>query len=190
MHRRSLRSGVVAALFAALTGVAAQVRFFLPGATGVPVTLQSLMVLLAGGVLGPVQGCTAMVLYLFLGAAGLPVFSGGTGGIGVILGPGGGYLLSFPAAAWLVGVLTPVRRSPSLVATSLAMLVGLAAIYAGGAGWAYLVGGQGLSAAVSGWVLPFLPLDLVKAAAAAALSAAVRRRLAVQGYWAETSRGG
>ncbi|HEY8345894.1 MAG TPA: biotin transporter BioY [Symbiobacteriaceae bacterium] len=187
MRNQSLRNATLAALFAALTGVVAQIRFFLPGVPNVPVTLQVLAVLLTGGLLGHTWGATAMLLYLLLGAVGLPVFSGGTGGIGVILGPTGGYLISFPVAAWLVGVLAPARVAPPFWRSALAMLAGLAVIYAGGAGWALLVGGYGLAAVVSGWILPFVPLDLVKTAVAAALSTAVNQALAAQGYWAEKS---
>lgn len=185
MRNRSLRDLILAALFAALTGVVAQIRFFLPSMPAVPVTLQVLAILLAGGLLGRTWGTVSMLLYLLLGAAGLPVFAGGTAGLGVLVGPTGGYLFIAPAAAWLVGLLAPATRAPAFWRTALAMLAGLCVIYLGGAGWAMLVGGHGLAAVVSGWVLPFIPLDLVKVAAAAALSTAVNHALAAQGFWAQ-----
>lgn len=184
MRNRSLRDLILAALFAGLTGVVAQIRFFLPGIPTVPVTLQVLAILLAGGLLGRTWGAISMLLYLLLGAAGLPVFAGGTAGVGVLLGPTGGYLLSAPAAAWIVGLLAPCSRSQTYWRTALAMLAGLCVVYLGGAGWAMLVGGHGLAAVVSGWILPFVPLDLVKVVAAAALSTAVTQALAAQGFWA------
>ncbi|VXB81755.1 biotin transporter BioY [Nocardioides sp. AX2bis] len=76
----------------------------------VPITLQTFGVLLAGAVLGPVRGFLAVLLYLALGAAGLPVFSGGAAGLGVLAGPTAGYLIGFPLAAALTGLL--VARLP------------------------------------------------------------------------------
>lgn len=187
MRNQFLRNAILAALFAALTGVVAQIRFFLPGVTAVPVTLQVLAVFLAGGLLGPIWGGTSMLLYLLLGTIGLPVFAGGAGGIGVLLGPTGGYLLSYSVAAWLIGLLAPARRVPSFWRSALAMAAGLAVIYLGGAGWAVAIGGNGMAAVVSGWILPFVPLDLAKAGLGAALCAGVNRALAAQGYWAERS---
>lgn len=92
----------------------------------VPITLQTLGVALTGLCLGPWRGFAAMALYLVVGAAGLPVFSGGAAGIGVLIGPTGGYLLSFPLAALLGGFVAQwaVRRGLSRV-TPLIMLGGL-----------------------------------------------------------------
>ena len=100
------------AVFAALTAVFS----LLPGiplGAGVPVTLQTLAVILTGIILGPWRGAAAVGLFLLAGLAGLPVFSGFRGGPGVLAGPSAGYLLSFPAAACVAGVLAPVvlRRS-------------------------------------------------------------------------------
>lgn len=183
MRDPRLRSMMLAALFAALLGVVAQFKFFLPGVPSVPVTLQVLVVLLAGGLLGPAWGAVSMAVYVLLGAVGLPVFAGGLSGMGVVLGPTGGYLLSYPLAAALVGLLAPPHRGHGLAWTGSAMGLGLAAIYLGGAGWAVLLGGKGLAVVLSGWVLPFIPFDLVKLFAAASLSAAVNRALVAQGYW-------
>lgn len=167
----------LAAVMAALIAAVAPVRLFLPGLPAVPVTLQVLVVLLAGGLLRPAWGAASMGLYLLLGAAGLPVFAGGNAGLHVLVGPTAGYLLSYPLAAALVGALAPVdvRSSPLRIAG--AMLAGLVVIYAGGSGWAWLVGGKGLTAVLTGWVLPFVPFDLGKVAVAALGAAAVRRAL-------------
>lgn len=183
-----LRNLVLAGVMAALLAAVAPVRFFLPGLPAVPVTLQVLVVLLAGGLLRPAWGATSMGLYLLLGAAGLPVFAGGNGGLQVLVGPTAGYLWSYPLAAAVVGALAPsgsaaVESTPwparlgGWTRRAGAMLAGLAVIYAGGAGWAWLVGGQGLAAVLTGWVLPFVPFDLAKAAVAAEGAAALRRAL-------------
>ena len=183
-----LRDLALAAVMAALIGAVATVRLFLPGLS-VPITLQVLVVLLAGALLRPAWGAAAMGLYLLLGAAGLPVFAGGTGGLQVLAGPTAGYLWSYPLAAALVGVLTPApgggsARRSDLPRLAGAMLAGLGVIYLGGAGWAWLVGGKGLTAVLTGWVLPFVPFDLAKVAAATVAATAVRRALARAGLLA------
>jgi biotin transport system substrate-specific component len=175
----NLRKMILAALMAALISVAAQLSFPLPFSP-VPLTLQVLVVLLAGGLLGPTWGAAAMLLYLLLGVVGLPVFSRGGHGLASLLGPTGGYLMSYPIAAAAVGLLAPPSRAPGLLRTGAAMLAGLVLIYLGGGGWAVVWGGQAMAAVVYGWVLPFVPLDLVKLALATVLSRSVNRALAGQ----------
>ncbi|HYF76021.1 MAG TPA: biotin transporter BioY [Symbiobacteriaceae bacterium] len=179
MRNVNLRKMILAALMAALISVAAQLSFPLPFSP-VPLTLQVLVVLLAGGLLGPTWGGAAMLLYLLLGVVGLPVFSRGGHGLASLLGPTGGYLMSYPIAAAAVGLLAPPSRAPGLLRTGAAMLAGLVLIYLGGGGWAVVWGGQAMAAVVYGWVLPFVPLDLVKLALATVLSRSVNRALAGQ----------
>src|SRR3989338_1336836 len=102
MEKSQIRGMVFAALFAALTGAVAWFKIPLPF-TPVPITLQTLMVLLSGAMLGPYYGALAMILYILVGALGLPVFAGGGSGIGALLGPSGGYLFSYFIAAFVVG---------------------------------------------------------------------------------------
>lgn len=186
MNGSRLRNLVLAAVMAALLAAVAPVRFYLPGVPAVPVTLQVLVVLLTGGLLRPGWAAAAMGLYLAMGAAGLPVFAGGNAGLQVLVGPTAGYLWSYPLAAAVVAALAP-GPGPAPARGRLAqgewvrlcgaMLAGLAVIYAAGAGWAWLVGGRGLTAVLMGWVVSFVPFDLAKAGAAAAAAAAVRRAL-------------
>jgi biotin transport system substrate-specific component len=182
MRNPRLRNLILAGLFAALAAVVARFSFNLPMTT-VPVTLQVLVVLLAGGLLEPGWAAAALLLYVLLGLVGLPVYSGGHAGLGWLLGPTGGYLLSYPVAAALVGLVAPASRAPALWRTVAGMLLGLIAIYAGGGGWAVLWGGKAMAVVVNGWVLPFVPFDLVKLGLAAVLANAVNRALAAQGYW-------
>lgn len=183
MRNPNLRNMILAALFAALTAVVSQYKFFLPGVNNVPVTLQPLVVFLAGGLLGPVWGGAALGLYVLLGAIGLPVYAGGNSGMNVLMGPTGGYLFSYPVAAAVVGLVAPAFKAPGMGRTSVAMLLGLAIIYAGGGGWAILLGGKAFGVVLSGWVLPFIPLDLVKLVLAALVTTGVNRALVAQGYW-------
>lgn len=150
--------------------LAARAAFPIPGSP-VPVTLQDLAAIGLGGVLGPVAGTGAVLLYLAFGAAGLPVFAAG-GGPAYLLGPTGGYLLAFPLAAWLAGRLagTGVARH------ALAALAGLAVIHAGGVSWLALQTGSA-EAAVRLGSLPFLATGAVKVVLASALIAVLRSRL-------------
>ena len=158
-------------LFVALL---AQVAIPLPF-TPVPITGQTLGVLLVGAALGSRLGFLALLAYLLEGAMGLPVFAGGTGGLAKILGPTGGFLLAFPLAAGLVGLL--VERfglDRSLLGTLLAMLLGNALLYLLGLPWlwAWLMGAGkalGLSGLLAMGFFPFVPGDLVKAVLAALL---------------------
>lgn len=162
-----------AALFAALMGAFALVAVTVPF-TSIPFTLQVLGVFLAGIMLGPEWGGAAMVLYLAAGAVGAPVFSGGSAGIGILLGgtPRLGYLWAFPLAAVVIGYLvhgsTEVRRPSSVSPARLvvAMAVGTVVIYAFGALGLMYVQDVGPEAAVLAGVVPFIPAEILKLLAA------------------------
>lgn len=113
------RDIALVAAFAALISASAYVGAIPVGSAGVPITLQTLTVMLAGCILGPVRGFAAVTLYLALGAVGLPVFAEHSSGIGVFSGPSGGYLIAFPLAAALGGFLVKYvareRRTRALV---------------------------------------------------------------------------
>ena len=165
-----------AALLAALTAALAQISFPYP-LSPAPVTMQVFGVFLAGIVLGPVWGGVTMVLYLTLGAIGLPVFAGGGAGLGTLLGPTGGYLLSYPFAAALIGAL--VHRGTGLrdpadvptVTVAAALVAGTLLIYAGGAVGLMLVASYGVTEAVIAGGVVFFPAEAVKIAAAVAVAA-------------------
>ena len=110
--------------FALLTALGAQIE--IPHQP-VPYTLQTFFVLMAGGLLGWRNGLISMGLYVAMGAVGLPVFSGAGFGLARILGPTGGYLLAFPVAAALIGVLVPLRRE--IWWTGVSMAAGLLVIF-------------------------------------------------------------
>lgn len=177
-----VRDVVVTALFAALTAAGAQVSLLVPALGPVPFTLQNFVVILSGAILGPKLGALSQVVYLLIGAAGLPVFAGYSGGIGRIAGPTGGYLLSYPLAAFLIGALAGKDRAPYW-RTLVAMLAGEVIIFTLGVGqlWFYLSAKQGagvsLSVALAKGLLPFILPDLVKVVAAAAVAQRLRRVL-------------
>ena len=156
--------------FAVLTAVGAQVEIpHLP----VPYTLQTLVVLLAGGFLGSRKAALSMALYLVLGVAGLPMFSGAGFGVARVLGPTGGYLLAFPIAAAVVGVI--VGQRSRLWRTTLAMIAGLLVVFFLGTVQLYAVLLHSWPAAFQSGFLVFSMGDLVKLVAAVLLVHGVRR---------------
>lgn len=167
-----VRKMVLASLLASLTAASSLIAIPIGP---VPITLQSLFVLATGGILGARWGAVSMSLYLLLGVAGLPVFAGGTSGVGRLLGPSGGYLFGFVLSAALVGLLT--ERLKARIYLFLATLAGLCLIYLLGSVWLSLVGRMPMEKALILGVLPFLPGDLVKAFAAALLIARCRGRI-------------
>ncbi len=122
--RRAVSQIIWVCAFAALTAIGAQIE--IPHHP-VPYTLQTLFVLLAGAFLGARNGALSMIVYLAAGAIGVPVFSGAGFGLVRLLGPTGGYLLAFPAAAAAVGYL--IHRRRSLLWSYLSMFVGLVIIF-------------------------------------------------------------
>lgn len=171
----NLKPLVFAALFAAL--LAAVAPFKIPlGFTPVPITLQTLVVLLSGAMLGPYYGALSMILYVAVGALGLPVFAGGGSGIGALLGPTGGYLFSYFIAAFAIGKILQIRKSPKYFDYVLAMIAGTIIIYALGAGWGMVVTGLGIAAIMIGWVLPFIIGDTIKLLIAAYIANKVDAR--------------
>jgi len=158
--------------FAAAVGAASQIAIPLPW-TPVPITLQPMLVILAGMWLGPVAGAASMLLYLVAGAAGLPVFTPiGAPGLARFLGPTGGYLIAYPAAAFVAGSLA--ARATNLATRWLAAVVGIAVIYFGGIAQLSVLNGS-VARAVEVGVVPVALLDVVKAFVAAAISGPRRR---------------
>lgn len=165
--------------FAALTAAAAQFSVHLPF-TQVPITLQPIVVLLGGLVLGSRLGAYSQCLYLAAGIAGLPVFAASATlppGVFRLLGPTGGYLMAYPLAAFVVGLCAERgldRRWPTSI---VAMLTGLAVIYLSGTLWlaffARLGGASaatGLVTAVATGIAPFAIADVLKVAVAAGVA--------------------
>lgn len=159
------------ALFAALIAVLGLIpRIDIPFAAGVPITAQTLGVMLAGLVLGPRSGALAVLLFLFAVALGAPVLSGGRGGLGIFVGPTVGFLVGWVMGAWVCGWLYQVlMRSIArrMVSALLACWVGgIAVIYTPGILGLALVAGMPIEKAALA-ALAFLPGDIVKSALAA-----------------------
>jgi biotin transport system substrate-specific component len=170
---------VGAIAFAVVLAVASQFAIPLPG-TPVPITLQPLVVALAGLVLGPAAAAASMVIYLAAGAVGLPVFAPvGAPGVARLLGPTGGYLLAYPAAAVVAGVLgwRPVGQPAVGFARRIAAAAaGILVLYVGGVAQLGVLTGS-LTRAVELGVPPFVAFDALKAVVAAALAGTAAARL-------------
>jgi biotin transport system substrate-specific component len=166
-----IRSSRLSALgvvgFAIALAAASQIAIPLPG-TPVPITLQPMLVVLAGMMMGPVLGATSMLLYLAAGAVGLPVFSPfGAPGVLRLLGPTGGFLFAFPVAAFVAGLIA--RRAPSLVGRWLAACAGIAVLFVGGLTQLTILTGS-VSVAIAQGISPFAALDFLKAFVAALIA--------------------
>jgi biotin transport system substrate-specific component len=146
-------------LFALMTAAGAATSFPLPFSP-VPVTLQTLAVVLAGAVLGPVWGPISQILYIGTGVSGIPVFAEGLSGPGVLAGPTGGYLVGFVISAWVAGLLTrPGASWPRLL---IGLTAAHTAVFACGVSHLMLfTGGSSILALELGFV-PFLPGLAVK----------------------------
>lgn len=169
---RVLRRGVGVALGALAVAASAQVVVPVP-LNPVPMTLQPLAVLAVGGLLGAAGGGAALVTYLALGLLGFPVFAGGGAGIVHLMGPTGGYLLAFPAAAALTGALA--GGGAGVARTLAACALGLVVIHAGGVAQLAVLGLDPARAFRIGLV-PFFTGDLLKVGLATALILALGPR--------------
>jgi biotin transport system substrate-specific component len=163
---RVLRNVVLVGLGALLVAASAQVAVPVPFSP-VPMTLQPLAVLALGGLLGASRGMSALLLYIVMGAVGLPVFAGGGSGAWHLVGPTGGYLLAFPLAAGVTGALAGTRPR-SILRVLLAAALGMVVIHVGGVAQLALLGGDPALALRIGFV-PFLTGDLLKVGLAAGL---------------------
>jgi biotin transporter BioY len=160
------RSVSLAVVFSLLTALAAQIVIPIGP---VPITGQTFAVLLTGALLGSRLGAMAMIIYLVEGAVGLPFFYGGHGGIGHILGPTGGYLVAFPAAAFITGAFAENGWDKRFFTAIAAMAVGSIVILLAGWLWFSVLMHTDALAAFKVSVLPHLPGDIIKIFLAAAV---------------------
>lgn len=166
---------VLTALFSGLTAVLSWINvplFFTP----VPVNLALIGPYLAGLLLGVRYGCLSQLLYILLGCVGLPVFAGFSAGAGVLAGPTGGFIAGYVLCAAICG-LSAGSAYTSAARRVVLMSGGLLACYGCGLAWFMISSGSTLGAGLVACVLPFLPGDAVKIAAAALLAARLNNKL-------------
>lgn len=165
-------------LFAALTAVGALVSIPLPWSL-VPVTLQTFFIYLAALILGGYLAALSQIIYLGLGIIGLPVFANGSCGLGVLLGPTGGYLWGFVIASFTMGILKKIIKRRSPYWWGLILLVGTLIIYFFGVVQLKVLTKIDFTKAIAVGILPFLPGDIIKIVTAGYLYQKLAGRLII-----------
>ena len=168
----SIKDLCLIALFTAFTAVMAQLAIPLP--LGVPITLQTFAVCLVGIVLGSKKGFLSILIYILLGAVGVPVFAEFSGGLNNVFGATGGFILSFPAMAYIVGLGT--EKTKKLSGLILAMTIATIVNFLAGTIMFMFIMKSDLWFTLSACVFPFIPGAIIKCAAAASLGKIIKKR--------------
>jgi biotin transport system substrate-specific component len=161
---------VYASLMAALTAVGA---FIAIPIGPVPIVLQNFFIILTGLLLGSRWGLASVGIYLLAGVCGLPIFAGGTGGIGRLIGPTGGYLLGYLPAVFLMGMISE-KEENRIVRDVAAAVCGTLVVYACGVTWLRILTGMTWAKAFAVGMFPFLLGDALKIAAAVPVAKTLR----------------
>ena len=167
---KQLRMTVYTSLFVAFIAIGA---FIAIPVGPVPIVLQNMFVLLAAIILGPVWGLACVTIYLLIGFAGLPVFAGGTSGIGKLFGPTGGYLLGYFPAVFVTAAISK-GLGKKFSSDIIAMVIGSLIVYAAGVPWLKAVTAMTFEKALTVGMIPFLPGDVLKIIAAAFIARTLR----------------
>ena len=155
----STKDLIICAIFASITAILSQISIPLPFTT-VPLTMQVFAVALTGVVLGSKKAFISQLIYVFIGAIGIPVFSQMSGGIAIITGPTGGFILGFPIMAATIGYFTEKFKYPTYILVG--MIIGLFLDYIVGTAMFSLVTKMAFNQAIKACVLPFIPIDIIK----------------------------
>ena len=174
--RYYVRNMVFTALFAALICVAAPFSIYVGP---IPISLATFAIYLTGAILGGKRGMVATIVYIMLGAVGLPVFSGFRGGFGVLFGMTGGYIIGYIPLVLITGIFAEMnsKKINRAVVTVIGMILATAALYTFGTIWYMIVSGNDLVTSLKTCVLMFIPGDAIKIACATALSVPLRAKL-------------
>ena len=170
----NVRRMVLCAMFTALVAVCSQIAVPMPW--GVPINLALFAVYMAGTMLGPVWGTASQVVFIALAAIGVPVLANFSGGIDKFVGPTGGFLISFPIMAYIIG-LGVEHRNAFKGAFPLAVVVGTVVNYIVGVILFVIVAHSTVAVAISACVLPFIPTAIIKAVLACAIGLNIRKRI-------------
>ena len=162
------------AIMAAVTVVMAQIAIPMP--LGVPMTMQTFAVTMAGVILGSKKGGMSILVYVLLGAIGVPVFAGFSGGIQNLIGPTGGFIISFPIMAYVIGLGVEMRKKKGMF--TLMLILGTVLNYVVGVIMFCVVMESSVMTALSACVIPFIPTAIIKAVLASVLGLQIRKRLA------------
>lgn len=171
----SVRSMVFMAIFAALICIAGPIAVPLPGNL-VPISLGTFAIYLTGSLLGGKRGTVSVIVYILLGAVGLPVFTGFMGGFAKLLGPTGGYIIGYIPLALITGIFAdmPSKKHWTM---PVGMVLGTAVMYAFGTVWFMIMNGTPLGAALLNCVVPFLIGDTIKIVLTYVIAVPLKSRL-------------
>lgn len=170
----NVRAMVFTAIMAAIICVASPFAIPLPGL--VPITLGTLAIYLSGALLGGKRATIAVIVFILIGAVGLPVFSGFTGGFAKLMGVTGGYIIGYIPLALITGIFTK-KSDKNMLLMPVGMVLGTAALYIFGTAWFMIATGSGLAAALMSCVVPFLIGDGIKIVVATAIAQPIHTRL-------------
>lgn len=176
----STKQLVICSIFAAITSILAQISIPLPF-TAVPLSMQITAIVITGLLLGAKCGVVSVVIYLLLGAIGLPVFTMFKGGINVLFGPTGGYLLAYPLMVFIIGYSK--EKFGFGVKTVLNMLLALLLVYILGTIMFSVITGNTIAQSIILCVVPFVLPDLIKLVLAFSISSAVSKRIVLSSSW-------
>ena len=162
------RNLVLCAMCAAITCILAPLS--IPLAGGVPVSLATFAVMLSGVLLGGPLGALSQLIYVLLEAAGIPVLAGWTGGLGIVLGMTGGYIIGYIPCAWLTGLIykkygETAKKPVKILFMILGMTAGNIVLYVIGTAWFMFITEMTLEASLAACVIPFIPGNIIKMAA-------------------------
>lgn len=162
------RNLVLCAMCAAITCILAPLS--IPLAGGVPVSLATFAVMLSGVLLGGPLGALSQLIYVLLAAVGLPVLAGWTGGLGIVLGMTGGYIIGYIPCAWLTGLIYKkygkiAKKPVKILFMILGMTAGNIVLYVIGTAWFMFITEMTLEASLAACVIPFIPGNIIKMAA-------------------------
>lgn len=167
------------AVMTAVIAVMAQISIPMP--MGVPMTMQTFAITLAAVVLGAKRGGLATLIYVLLGAVGIPVFAGFSGGIQNIMGPTGGFIISFPIMAFLIGLGMKYRKKKGMFL--LFLVIGTVSNYVIGVIMFCIIMNSSVAAAMAACVIPFIPTAVIKAVLASVLGFKIHDRVGAALQW-------
>lgn len=180
----TVRGMVFMAIFAAIICIAAP---FSVQIGPIPITFATFAIYLAGAVIGGKRGMIAVIVYIMLGAVGLPVFSNFNGGFAALLGPTGGYIIGYVPLVFLTGIFAEMNSKKHWTMV-IGMLLGTVALYTFGTAWFMIMTGSGLGRALSLCALPFIPGDGLKIVCVTAVAMPLRAKLNRVIYGADNGR--
>ena len=168
------------AIMTAITVVMAQISIPMP--MGVPMTMQTFAITLAGVILGSKKGGLSILVYVLLGAIGVPVFAGFSGGVQNLIGPTGGFIISFPIMAYVIGLGVEHRKKKGMFV--LMLILGTVLNYVVGVAMFCIIMNSSVMTGITACVLPFIPTAIIKAVVEVLLGLQIRSRLGAALQWA------